>query len=444
MLVCSSSGRNHGYSSSGAAVSGGVAAGRRAKRVTAAMAVGENACGGWLQLEAAQGAAADPEAAARRGGMRFGSGNATGPLVRRAASRLDLRPGRGRRVCLSTTTALAIVTTAAHSTSDASCGRGQQQFWPGRMRRRGQTVADRLSPAGAVGGDGAGGSRRSGSSASRLQSSVGDVKKSAAANIHCKIVVQEEFERKTLGTRDGRRHLEPLSGGGSGEPASTTAWAPDAAATVRGDRSQVEASAHGQGAKSAPVSTGGDDAIDGTATKTTRREERLRRRASALETRWRLWIAAVKLPMYTVAVIPLAVGAALGYGSTGVFMQETFMELLAGSVMVLGWLNLSNDGYDAETGVDANKSESVVNLTKNKEGVLALAWALLAAGVGVLVHALSSTSNGTICLALLAAAISCGWAYQCPPLRLSYRGLGEALCFAFRTSEHEYAHVCSM
>ena len=158
-------------------------------------------------------------------------------------------------------------------------------------------------------------------------------------------------------------------------------------------------------------------------------EDRLRTDALAMETRWRLWMAAVKLPMYCVAVLPVCVGAALGYGVTGVFFKERFVSLLAGSVLVLGWLNLSNDGYDAETGVDLEKPESVVNLTSNKEGVLALAWSLLAAGTALIAHGLMQASRGTTCAALLATAIGCGWAYQCPPLRLSYRGAGELLCF---------------
>ncbi len=45
----------------------------------------------------------------------------------------------------------------------------------------------------------------------------------------------------------------------------------------------------------------------------------------------------------------------------------------------------SNDAYDAETGVDQAKEESVVNLTGgNKKGVLALANACLLAGAWLL------------------------------------------------------------
>ena len=50
----------------------------------------------------------------------------------------------------------------------------------------------------------------------------------------------------------------------------------------------------------------------------------------------------------------------------------------------------SNDAFDAATGVDDNKPESVVNLTGDRRGVLALANAFLAAGGLLLWRTVSS------------------------------------------------------
>ena len=50
----------------------------------------------------------------------------------------------------------------------------------------------------------------------------------------------------------------------------------------------------------------------------------------------------------------------------------------------------SNDAFDATTGVDSGKPESVVNLTGNQGGVLALANAFLAAGGLLLWRAVSA------------------------------------------------------
>ena len=44
----------------------------------------------------------------------------------------------------------------------------------------------------------------------------------------------------------------------------------------------------------------------------------------------------------------------------------------------------SNDAFDASTGVDGGKPESVVNLTGNRNGVLLLANAFLVAGAALL------------------------------------------------------------
>lgn len=44
-------------------------------------------------------------------------------------------------------------------------------------------------------------------------------------------------------------------------------------------------------------------------------------------------------------------------------------------------MNRSNDAFDADMNVDGNKPESVVNLTGNRNGVLAAAFASFAVGV---------------------------------------------------------------
>ena len=58
----------------------------------------------------------------------------------------------------------------------------------------------------------------------------------------------------------------------------------------------------------------------------------------------------------------------------------------------------SNDAYDATTGVDGDKPESVVNLTGNRGGVLALANAFLAAGGLLLWRAVSAAVRAWQCL----------------------------------------------
>uniref|UniRef100_A0A5B6YM51 1,4-dihydroxy-2-naphthoate polyprenyltransferase n=1 Tax=Davidia involucrata TaxID=16924 RepID=A0A5B6YM51_DAVIN len=138
---------------------------------------------------------------------------------------------------------------------------------------------------------------------------------------------------------------------------------------------------------------------------------------------------AVKLPIYSVALVPLTVGSAAAYLQTGLFSVRRYFVLLASSVLIITWLNLSNDVYDFDTGADKNKKESVVNIVGSRTGTLITAHLLLALGFMGLTWASIEAGNMRSIL-LLACAIICGYIYQCPPFRLSYQGLGEPLCFA--------------
>nr|GMC54648.1 2-carboxy-1,4-naphthoquinone phytyltransferase, chloroplastic [Ipomoea batatas] len=138
---------------------------------------------------------------------------------------------------------------------------------------------------------------------------------------------------------------------------------------------------------------------------------------------------AVKLPIYSVALVPLTVGSAAAYLQAGLFSVTRFLTLLASSVLIITWLNLSNDVYDFDTGADKNKKESVVNIVGSRTGTLIAAYVSLDLGFCGLVWASLQSANLRAIL-LLASAITCGYIYQCPPFRLSYQGLGEPLCFA--------------
>ncbi|NEQ51034.1 MAG: 2-carboxy-1,4-naphthoquinone phytyltransferase [Leptolyngbya sp. SIO3F4] len=141
-----------------------------------------------------------------------------------------------------------------------------------------------------------------------------------------------------------------------------------------------------------------------------------------------LWLAAIKPPMYSVAVIPILVGSLLAYLETGHLDSRILAIFLLSAVLLLMWENLSNDVFDADTGIDKNKHHSLVNLTQNQSLIFWLGNFSLALGVvGILVIALLQQNPTVLGLILICCAL--GYIYQGPPFRLGYQGLGEPLCF---------------
>lgn len=110
------------------------------------------------------------------------------------------------------------------------------------------------------------------------------------------------------------------------------------------------------------------------------------------------------------------VAAAAAYYQNGQVAAETVARLVSGAVCVIAWLNLSNDGFDASTGVDTTKPESMVNLTGSRTLVLALSAAFFFAGGTQLWSVVIQAADGSVA-AMLAAAIACGYVYQGPPFR---------------------------
>ncbi|GBG87332.1 hypothetical protein CBR_g45392 [Chara braunii] len=148
----------------------------------------------------------------------------------------------------------------------------------------------------------------------------------------------------------------------------------------------------------------------------------------SMKEKLRLAWRALKLPIYSVALLPILMGGALAYYETGVFSFQRFQAFVVPSFLVMTWLHFSNDYYDSVTGVDKNKKESYVNLIGRRGPVLAAGIAILGLGL-VQFFKLAMTLGDQRISLFLSVAIACGYVYQCPPFRLSYVGVGEPLCF---------------
>lgn len=142
----------------------------------------------------------------------------------------------------------------------------------------------------------------------------------------------------------------------------------------------------------------------------------------------RLWLAAIKPPIYSVAIVPIAIGTAVAFAKTQLFDAQSFFAFLGSAILIIAWLNLSNDVFDSETGIDINKAHSVVNLTGNKSLVFWGANLCLGLGIsGILI--LSWWQRDLTVLELVLMCCFLGYTYQGPPFRLGYLGLGEIICF---------------
>ncbi len=142
----------------------------------------------------------------------------------------------------------------------------------------------------------------------------------------------------------------------------------------------------------------------------------------------KLWLAALKPPMYSVAVIPIWVGSAIAWADQQQFNRLIFWTFLWAAIFIIAWLNLTNDVFDADTGIDVNKAHSLVNLTHNRTLIFWLANLFL--GLGCLgIVAISWWQQDLTILGLIILSCFLGYTYQGPPFRLGYQGLGEIICF---------------
>ncbi|GJN08826.1 hypothetical protein PR202_ga26783 [Eleusine coracana subsp. coracana] len=123
-----------------------------------------------------------------------------------------------------------------------------------------------------------------------------------------------------------------------------------------------------------------------------------------------LWRAA-KLPIYSVALVPLTVGSASAYHHAGIFFAKRYLLLLAAAVLVITWLNLSNDVYDSDTGADKNKKESVVNIIGSRAVTQNAANISLLLGFAGLFWAFAEAGDARF-IFLVMCAIFCGYIYQ--------------------------------
>ncbi|MEH1896668.1 MAG: 2-carboxy-1,4-naphthoquinone phytyltransferase [Nostoc sp.] len=142
----------------------------------------------------------------------------------------------------------------------------------------------------------------------------------------------------------------------------------------------------------------------------------------------KLWMAAIKPPMYSVAIMPIWVGTAVAYAETKNFNGVVFSTFVTAAILILAWENISNDVFDSETGIDQNKHHSLVNLTSNKPLIFWIGNLCLGLGLlGILAIAFWQQDLTVIVIILLCCGL--GYMYQGPPFRLGYQGLGEILCF---------------
>jgi len=141
-----------------------------------------------------------------------------------------------------------------------------------------------------------------------------------------------------------------------------------------------------------------------------------------------LWLAAIKPPIYSVAIIPITMGTIVAYQETKQLDWRIFSLFLLSGIFIIAWLNLSNDVFDAETGIDINKATSVVNITGNKSLVFWISNVCLSLAVLGL-SAIAWLQQDWRVIGFVLSACFLGYTYQGPPFRLGYQGLGEFICF---------------
>ena len=149
------------------------------------------------------------------------------------------------------------------------------------------------------------------------------------------------------------------------------------------------------------------------------------------------WIRASQAVLFEAAIVPAVVGTAAAVAAGSPFNVVYFGLILASLVAIQAGANLLKGYYEAEDRTIppssagswmAFDSGAAVGLTRNPRTVRSVAWVCMAAGL-VAGLALVALTQSLVLLAFGIVGFVLAWSYSSPPLKLSYRGIGELSTF---------------
>ncbi len=149
------------------------------------------------------------------------------------------------------------------------------------------------------------------------------------------------------------------------------------------------------------------------------------------------WVRASQAVLFEAAIVPACVGTVAAVAAGAPFNALYFALILVSLVAIQAGANLLKGYYEAQDRTVSPSSPgswiafdsgAAVGLTRDPRTVLRVAWTCMALGVlaGLALVALT----GSVWLLLFGlAGFLLAWSYSSPPLKLSYRGIGEISTF---------------
>lgn len=149
------------------------------------------------------------------------------------------------------------------------------------------------------------------------------------------------------------------------------------------------------------------------------------------------WIRASQAILFEASIVPACVGTAAALNSGASFVALYFGLILLSLLGIQAGANLLKGYYEAQDRIVqpssagswmAFDSGAAVGLAKDPRTVLRVAWAFLVLGI-VAGLVLVVITQSMLLLAFGLAGFVFAWSYSSPPLKLSYRGIGELSTF---------------
>ncbi|HLE54496.1 MAG TPA: prenyltransferase [Thermoplasmata archaeon] len=149
------------------------------------------------------------------------------------------------------------------------------------------------------------------------------------------------------------------------------------------------------------------------------------------------WVRASQAILFEASIAPACVGTAAALAVGTAFVPLSFLLILVSLLGIQAGANLLKGYHEARDRSGSPSSPgswiafdsgAAVGLARDPRNVLRVAWAFLILGI-VAGLALVALTRSLLLLAFGVAGFVLAWSYSSPPLKLSYRGVGELSTF---------------